>query len=145
MKYYCTSYFVRTIKTLTSKKIFKYNSCIKDIKAEFASKSLNQIIQTSYSLFPMENRKFSIMKIRIKNSDQKVGKRGGYRLIFLINEEKQFIAFLFLYPKTGRFGKENYDNPELKEFLNTFITEYEGNTLIPIDINNITLKYFKSL
>ena len=104
---------------------------------------LTEIIESNFSLTQQEN--INVLKIRVKNSEQNIGKRGGYRLIALINEKQQTIVFLFLYPKQGSYGKENFDKiDELTYYLETFHKELKENNLMSIDINTMELKNFKT-
>jgi mRNA-degrading endonuclease RelE of RelBE toxin-antitoxin system len=143
MEFYCTSDFKKAVQKLTQKKKYRYNSCIEDIKQEFLSKKFQEIIDSSFKLPRIGD--IQVIKLRIKNSEQNIGKRGGYRIIALAHLEKQIIIFLFLYPKRGRFEQENFDeSTDLPHFLENFRHERENKTLIFLDIQNMKLEDFKT-
>ena len=43
-----------------------------------------------------------VWKIRLASSDMQSGKRGGYRVIYAINQETKFCYLLFMYAKPER-------------------------------------------
>lgn len=56
-----------------------------------------------------------VRKLRVKNSDLKRGKSGGYRLIYCIDDEKQNkMCLLLLYAKSDQ---EDISEKELKKLI----------------------------
>ncbi len=55
-----------------------------------------------------------VWKVRLKSSDMKRGKSGGFRLIYAVREKEQLIVLLFLYPKSTR---EDMQATEIKKLL----------------------------
>jgi len=55
-----------------------------------------------------------IRKLRLRNSDMKRGKSGGYRLLYLFDQTSESIYFLLLYAKSDR---ENITQHEIQELL----------------------------
>jgi len=56
-----------------------------------------------------------VRKLRLRNSDMKRGKSGGYRLLYLFDETAESISFLLLYAKSDR---ENITQHEIQQLLN---------------------------
>lgn len=58
---------------------------------------------------------FEARKLRVRNSDLKKGKSGGYRLLYFVSEEPEpTIYLLLLYAKSD---KDNVTQQELQELL----------------------------
>ncbi|GEM_PF-1181073 len=141
IEYLCTSDFIRSINNLTRKPKYQYNSCIKDIKDELKEKNITQIIDSAFLLY--QNMELHVLKIRIKKSEQRVGKSGGYRLIAAANNKTNRIAFLQIYPKTGRFKKEDFDkDDELDKHLETLQKEIETNSIMKFNLSDVELGDF---
>jgi mRNA-degrading endonuclease RelE of RelBE toxin-antitoxin system len=81
--------FVKELKKLSKK--------YKSIKKDYAN--LLEILSQN----PKENS-ISIgkncYKIRLKNSDNKKGKSGGYRVIYIVIDEEGYITLLSIYSKS---------------------------------------------
>jgi len=56
---------------------------------------------------------YAVFKARIKNSDVKKGKSGGYRLIYYL-ETSQIVVLLTIYPKSDQI---NITAPEIREII----------------------------
>ena len=64
-----------------------------------------------------------VRKLRVKNSDLKRGKSGGYRLIYCIDEEKKYkLYLLLLYSKSDQ---ENISENELKKLIEEIADQNE--------------------
>jgi len=62
-----------------------------------------------------------VMKVRIRNSDTKKGKSGGYRLIYWISSTK-LIVLLDIYSKSDR---EDIEVDEIRQIITRFSTTSE--------------------
>ncbi len=62
-----------------------------------------------------------VMKVRIRNSDTKKGKSGGYRLIYWISSTK-LIVLLDIYSKSDR---EDIEVDEIRQIITRFRTTSE--------------------
>lgn len=57
----------------------------------------------------------ALHKIRIKRKGS--GSSSGYRLIFTVFYPQMDVRLLTIYPKTGKYGKNNATTAELKELV----------------------------
>ena len=62
---------------------------------------------------PVESLKLD-KKLRVRNSDMRKGKRGGYRLIYSVDTSAEMIAPLMLYTKSH---KPDISKKELKALI----------------------------
>lgn len=85
-----------------------------------------------------DEKKYRKIKVRIKGESR--GKSGGYRLLFLVHKEKEFIVLFTVYPKKGSSGKETVSNNDLKKYISSFISEYKEGALIKYDISGSVLE-----
>jgi len=53
-----------------------------------------------------------VRKLRVKNSDMKKGKSGGYRMLYLFDKISEHICILMLYAKSDR---ENITQHEIQQ------------------------------
>jgi len=64
-----------------------------------------------------------VKKLRVRNSDAKKGKRGGYRLIYFVDRRARKIVPLLLYSKSRR---TTVTAKELKMLLSRLDQEWSG-------------------
>lgn len=64
-----------------------------------------------------------VRKLRVRNSDLRKGKSGGYRLLYLLAERSEpTIYLIFMYPKSDR---EDVTRGELHDLLREIESELE--------------------
>ena len=56
----------------------------------------------------------TVWKVRLASTDMQVGKRGGYRVIYIINQRDQMCYLLFIYAKSAR---TDITSAEIEELL----------------------------
>ncbi len=125
MRFLSISSFRKDLKKLNKQ---GYLSCQKDICEEFESKAEEEIRQMTIKIAETESN--LLIKRRIANSGQKIGKSGGFRLFFTINRVAD-VVFLHIYPK-----KEQANPAEgiIEERLSEYESEKE--ILQEHEINN---------
>lgn len=139
MNFCTTTTFRKDLESLCSRPKFGYSSCKKDISSEFKrAKTFQEIWNKPTSILDKGN--IRIIKSRIPNSGQNTGKSGGFRIIFLANKKTNEVCLLHIYPKTGKYGKENILDKELERLLTEYFNEKTNKILQKIDINEKTLK-----
>lgn len=128
-KYYSTSCFRNQVCELTKKVKDGYTSVFKDICDELKGKTIDEI---RISLDRVrDEEKFSIVKLRLKNSGLKLSKKDGFRLLYLVRKDKDVVILLDIYPKRGnkqRLNVKNNDyNPYIQKYLEeaTFLVEHD--------------------
>ena len=65
-----------------------------------------------------------IWKIRLASTDMRVGKRGGYRVIYVVDREEQACYLLYIYPKPE---KTDMSAQELESLLLELEASLYGN------------------
>ena len=70
-----------------------------------------------------------IIKLRLPDKRQRLSRKDGYRLIYLVSKTNNVVVFLSIYPKNGPSQKLDISNQELKEMLSTFIKEGNNGSL----------------
>jgi len=123
-----TQYFISIINELEKKPKNGMSSCKKDLCDLFSQLDQNQFIEIGADLKASKNG--ILKKIRFPNSQKSIGKRGGNRLIALLLTQTNEFIFLYVYPKTGRFGKDNVNDKELAFFLQNYLSDRENGKLI---------------
>jgi mRNA-degrading endonuclease RelE of RelBE toxin-antitoxin system len=97
-------FFKRIVKDLKK----KYPSVTEDLKPALRLVASNPNIGKGLQGFG------DIMKLRVKNSDIGKGKSGGYRLIYLVDQDGQKVIPLLIYSKSQ---KQDVTSKELKALL----------------------------
>ena len=92
---YFTNEFEKNADRLAVKKKFRrLPDQISSLIVELESGSLDGDI-----IFHSDVPPYDIYKVRLPNEDAKVGKSGGYRVIYLARHDNMTIAFLLIYYK----------------------------------------------
>lgn len=133
MVFYYTSDFEKAVAQLCKKKKDGYTSCITDIKDELRSLTIEQLWELPFNIYT--DQPLRIIKTRIPNSHLKLGKSSGFRLIFIVNVEKDYAAFLFVYPKQGKHAIVEISDNERNRLLANFIKEFNNEELRIFEMN----------
>ncbi|WP_455664025.1 hypothetical protein [Phocaeicola sp.] len=83
----------------------------------------------------LDETAFSVIKLRIPNSQQGLSKSNGYRLIYYVHKLKEVVVFMYVYPKRGPMGLVTLKQNEIIHCLETFIKENNASLLVELDIN----------
>lgn len=134
MRYYSTSDFQNAFATLVKKPKNGYGALAKDICGAFCGKSMDEIRHNRDMV--LDETAFSIIKLRIPNSQQGLSKSNGYRLIYYVHKQKGVVAFIYVYPKRGPMGLITVKQNEIIHYLENLIKENNASLLIELDINN---------
>lgn len=137
MDYYCISHFQKSINLFCKRPKDGYSKCKTDLKVFFASKDFFQLWDIPTRLIDKHPNR--IIKVRLPNSAQNIGKSSGYRVIYLIDFEKQELTFLNIFPKTGKYGLENITVKDLEHLISLFVAEKEHQLLSKINIDNFDI------
>ncbi|MBI5219913.1 MAG: hypothetical protein HY958_13380 [Bacteroidia bacterium] len=126
-----TSEFNDALNELLKKPKHGYVNCKEDIKNAFKDQVFQNIWQWPDVIFHQDNLK--IVKLRLSNSFLKVGKSGGYRLVYVIFNDSEEICFLYIYPKSGALGADDLKDSAYPNFLKKYHKEKTENSLIEIN------------
>ncbi|MFK7903482.1 MAG: hypothetical protein AB8B69_00080 [Chitinophagales bacterium] len=77
-----------------------------------------------------------VLKTRVPNRTMREGTSSGYRVINLINAEEQEVVFLEVYPKKGKFAKNDLSKNERLALLKEYLEQALEKTLKEVDIND---------
>lgn len=132
--FYSIETFRITLSSLCSKPKEGYYSVIKDICKEFKNKPIEEI-RINIDMVLNED-KFTIIKLRLPNSGQRLSKKDGFRLIYLVHKLKDEITFLYIYPKRGPKGLITINETFFSSLLSEFAEEKMQSSLVAHDIEN---------
>lgn len=132
ISYLSISYFRTQLEALLKIRKNVYKGITDEISKEFANKNICQIRQNRDMILMEEDA--IIIKLRLPDKKQKLSKKDGYRLIYLVSKTKEIVVFLSIYPKNGPSQKLDISSSELKEMLSIFISEAAGNSLARFNI-----------
>lgn len=109
----------------------EYRLCRNDLCEFFSGKSCGEI--TSSPRLITVNDSFYFIKSRIQNSSFNKGKSGGYRLYFYADAKSEIVYIIGYYPKSGKYGREDLTDTELKIAIKTFAAAKEAQSLLELD------------
>jgi|OM-RGC.v1.025550168 mRNA-degrading endonuclease RelE of RelBE toxin-antitoxin system len=130
--FFSTEAFRKSLDSYLKKDEYKY--CIKDLCDFFSDKSIDIIFTQPILIAPNKNIHF--IKSRINNSIFNKGKSGGYRLYYYVDKTLAHVYLIGYYPKTGRYGKDDLTDTELKILIRNFASEKQKGVLKEHDITN---------
>ncbi len=100
------------------------------IKREFRGLTFEDVFNKSYVI--QNSGVAKIIKVRV--SDGIKGKSAGFRLILVANSKTFVVTFLYVFPKTGKYARENINNDELRSILNDYKEEREQESLSTVNL-----------
>lgn len=133
---FSTSHFRDSIHELCRRPKHQYTSCKKDICEELAGKTAIDVADIKNNGRLHDNGVKCVLKVRVRNSIRNIGKSGAFRVISVIDREKDEIVFMYIYPKTGALAKESLSNDFTSELLKVYLSEREGKSLVRLDLDN---------
>ncbi|MDR1937758.1 MAG: hypothetical protein LBQ73_04575 [Tannerellaceae bacterium] len=129
---FCTDRFGRQIADLLKKPKDGYTSVEKDIYDCIRAKTYNELLDSHDMV--RDEKNFRIVKMRLKNSAQRLSSRDGYRLIFLIRKDREEVVLLYAYPKQGNKGQMSVSRDDILTFLNDYINHQKSGTLNSLNL-----------
>lgn len=70
-----------------------------------------------------------VIKLRLPDKRQRLSRKDGYRLIYLVSKVDEIVVFLDIYPKNGSSQQLNITAEEIKRLLVEFIEEGQNGQL----------------
>lgn len=70
-----------------------------------------------------------VIKLRLPDKKQRLSKRDGFRLMYLVSKVDELVVFLDIYPKNGPSQQLDIDDVEIKRLVSEFIEEGANNSL----------------
>ncbi len=122
------SYFRKRIEDLLKIKKGVYKNINAEIAREFNGKSIEDI-RNNRDMILMANE-FILIKLRLPDKKQRLSKRDGYRLIYLVSKTKENVVFLDVYPKNGPSQQLDISDNDLALLLEQFAAEANDGLLL---------------
>lgn len=97
IRYFSIAHFRNRIEELLKVKRGVYKNVNSEISREFSGKTIEDIRNNrDMILLTTDN---IVIKLRIPDKKQRLSKKDGYRLIYLVSKTKDKVVFLDIYPK----------------------------------------------
>ena len=121
------SYFRERLQVLTEYKRGVYAGVEDEIKKAFKGISIDQIRQNRDMILMQSDA--IVIKLRLPDHRQRLSKKDGYRLIYLVSLIEERVAFLDIYPKRGPLQQLDISDEELTHLLSMYVEEGTDNLL----------------
>ena len=109
--YFTISHFRSRMEELLKVKRGVYKNVNSEIIREFSGKTIEEIRDNrDMILLTTEN---IVIKLRLPDKKQRLSKKDGYRLIYLVSKTKDNVVFLDIYPKNGPSQQLDISDKEL--------------------------------
>lgn len=132
IQYFSITTFRNRIASLLKVKRGVYANVTSEINKEFKGKTIEQIRQ-SRDMILCEND-VTVIKLRLPDKRQKLSRRDGYRLIYLVSKTQETVILLDIYPKNGPLQQLSISEKDLTGLLKEFAEEANAGTIAPLDI-----------
>ncbi|MCD8302636.1 MAG: hypothetical protein LUC44_06410 [Prevotellaceae bacterium] len=121
------STFRRRLAALLKVRRNVYTGVSNELNREFADKPIDRIRQNNDMILIESD--LVVIKLRLPDKRQRLSKKDGFRLIYLVSKVDDLVVFLDIYPKNGPLQQLDIDDAELKRLIAEFITEGEAGLL----------------
>lgn len=125
------THFRERLQALMDYKRGVYAGVEAEIKNTFNSIPIEQIRQNR-DMILMRDDSIAI-KLRLPDHRQRLSKKDGYRLIYLVSMIEERVAFLDIYPKRGPLQQLDITDEELIRLLSLYVEEGNKNQLQRVD------------
>lgn len=126
------TYFRDRLQALTQYKRGVYSGAEYEIKTAFKTASIEEIRQNR-DMILMQDGTIAI-KLRLPDHRQRLSKKDGYRLIYLVSMIEERVAFLDIYPKRGPLQQLDIAEAELLRLLSMYVDEGCNNQLESFEV-----------
>ncbi len=100
-----------------------YANVENEIKREFTGKPIEQIRQNN-DMILLEGE-LIVIKLRLPDKKQRLSRKDGFRLIYLVSKTDEIVVFLDIYPKNGPLQQLDIADEELKNLIRQFVNEVQ--------------------
>ena len=132
ISFYSIEKFRISVTKLLKKPKDGYLSVKNDICQVFDLQTIEEIRINREMIY--NEKVFTIVKLRVEDSNRNLSKSNGYRLLYLVLKNEAKVILLDVFPKQGKLAKSNITNSELKYLLANYISETKSNSLVEHDI-----------
>ncbi len=131
---YGTPEFILSVRQLADKHKKHYGACRSDICTEFGGKGIEDLRLAKRPI--RESPNFVAKKVRVQSSIGNTSKDAGYRVIVLVNKTQAELIFLFVFPKLGPKGEDNYTHEYFVSLIREALVLRSKGELIRLDLDN---------
>lgn len=132
MNFFTISTFRDVVASLIKKPREGYSSVVADICAELQSMPDNILRDTNERI--IQTPEYRVVKLRVANSNLKLSKSNGFRLVYLVSLITDDVFLLTVFPKRGTKGISNIPNAEYVRLLKELSQETSSKLLHQVDI-----------
>ena len=132
MNFFTISTFRDVLASLIKKPREGYSSVVADICAELQSMPDNILRDTNERI--IQTPEYIVVKLRVANSNLKLSKSNGFRLVYLVSLITDDVFLLTVFPKRGTKGISNIPNAEYVRLLKELSLETSSKLLHQVDI-----------
>jgi len=132
MNFFTISTFRDVVASLIKKPREGYSSVVADICAELQSMPDSILRDTNERI--IQTPEYRVVKLRVANSNLKLSKSNGFRLVYLVSLITDDVFLLTVFPKRGTKGISNIPNAEFVRLLNELSQETSSKLLHQVDI-----------
>lgn len=125
--YYTISDFRASLSELLKVRKNVYSGIENEICREFCDCAIEDI-RNNRDMVLIEGDSI-IIKLRLPDKKQRLSRKDGYRLIYLVSRTQEIVTFLTAYPKNGPSQRISISKQELKALIAQFILESSNGTL----------------
>lgn len=125
--FYATGSFIGRVKRLKKVRRGVYSSVEDDVRTAFTGQDI-ETIRTNRDMILMEGQ-LLVIKLRLPDTSQRLSKKDGYRLIYIVSQISEIVVFLDIYPKNGPEQQLSINSNALKLLIKEFIDESTSGTL----------------
>ena len=104
-----------------------YANVENEIRREFTEKSIDQIRQNN-DMVLLEGDVI-VIKLRLPDKKQRLSRKDGFRLIYLVSKTDEIVVFLDIYPKNGPLQQLDIADEQLKCLVRSIILEAQTASL----------------
>lgn len=132
MNFFTISTFRDVVASLIKKPREGYSSVVADICAELQSMPDNILRDTNERI--IQTPEYRVVKLRVANSNLKLSKSNGFRLVYLVSLITDDVFLLTVFPKRGTKGISNIPNAEYVRLLKELSLETSSKLLHQVEI-----------
>ncbi|MCC8114535.1 MAG: hypothetical protein LIP03_11230 [Bacteroidales bacterium] len=125
------SWFRESLSSLLKVKRGVYAGVKSEIKEAFLGKTMQEILSNRDMVLLKTDA--VVVKLRMKDSKNKLSKANGFRLIYLAYKDIEEVVFMEVYPKRGPLQKIDLSDKEFEELLALVEAEAKANSMVPYD------------
>ena len=121
------SHFRERLQALSDYKRGVYVGAQGEVSAAFKGVPI-EIIRQNRDMILMQDDAIAI-KLRLPDHRQRLSRKDGYRLIYLVSMIEERVAFLDIYPKRGPLQQLDIPDEELYRLLAMYVSEGDSGKL----------------